>query len=283
MKIAVLGLGQMGHALAGRLAAGGHEVVVWNRTPGRAADLDGVTEAGSVADAVEGVDVALTMLADDDAVRAVALGHEGVVDELHPTGVYVDCSTVSPDLAGELADATGRSRFVSLPVLGSPEAVAAGEASYLAGGEDPVIDHLEPMLAALSPKVTRMATPELALAAKVTLNLLLLFGVVALAEATAVARAGGLGDDAIRSLLGGSPMVAPGVKNRLEAVVNGHTAGWWSTVLGAKDAGLAIAVAAGDGVEVPAATAVRQRYLDAAGAGEADSDIAAVSRIYRPD
>jgi 3-hydroxyisobutyrate dehydrogenase-like beta-hydroxyacid dehydrogenase len=282
MKIAVLGLGQMGHALAGRLAAGGHEVVVWNRTPGKAADLDGVTEANSVADAVEGVDVALTMLADDDAVRAVALGVEGVVDELHPTGVYVDCSTISPDMAGELADAAGRSRFVSLPVLGSPEAVSAGEASYLVGGEGHVIDHLEPMLAALSPRVTRMATPELALAAKVTANLLLLFGVVALSEATAVARAGGLDDDAIRSLFGGSPMVAPGIKNRLEAVVSGHTAGWWSTMLGAKDAGLAIAVAAGGGIDLPAAAAVRQRYLDAAGAGEADSDIAAVSRLYRP-
>jgi 3-hydroxyisobutyrate dehydrogenase-like beta-hydroxyacid dehydrogenase len=281
MKIAVLGLGQMGHALAGRLAAGGHEVVVWNRSPGKAVDLHGVSEAGSVAVAVEGVDVALTMLANDDAVRAVALGDEGVVDELHPTGVYVDCSTISPALAGELADATGRSRFVSLPVLGSPEAVAAGEASYLAGGEDHVIDHLTPMLTALSPKVTRMATPELALAAKVTSNLLLLFGVVALSEATAVARAGGLDDEAIRSLLGGSPMVAPGIKNRLEAVVSGHTAGWWSTVLGAKDAGLAIAVAADGGVGLPAAEVVRQRYLDAVEAGEADSDIAAVGRIYR--
>jgi 3-hydroxyisobutyrate dehydrogenase-like beta-hydroxyacid dehydrogenase len=281
MKIAVLGLGSMGQALAVRLAAGGHEVVGWNRTPGKADGLEGVRQAGDVADAVEGVDVALTMLANDDAVRAVALGNTGVVAELHPSGVYVDCSTVSPELSEELAAAAGPARFVALPVLGSPEAVAGGQASYLAGGDDHVIDHLAPVLASLSDKVTRLPTPRLALTAKVTSNLLLLAAVATLAEAVAVARAGGLDDDGLRTLLDNSPMVAPGVKNRLEAVIGGHPAGWWSTTLGAKDAGLALGVAGGADVDLPLATVVRQRYLDAAAAGDAESDIAAVGRLYR--
>jgi 3-hydroxyisobutyrate dehydrogenase-like beta-hydroxyacid dehydrogenase len=280
MKIAVLGLGQMGQALATRLAAGGHEVVGWNRTPGKADGLDGVTEAGSIAEAVEGVDVALTMLANDEAVRAVVLGETGVVAELHPTGVLVDCSTISPKLSDELADAAGRGRFAAVPVLGSPQAVAAGEASYLVGGADHVVDRLGPMLESLSSKRRRYPLPALALAAKVSSNLLLLAGVVALSEAAASGRAGGLDDDALRALFADSPMVAPGVANRLDAVLTGDTPGWWSTTLGAKDAGLAVSLAATASTELPVASAVRQRYLDAARAG-ADDDIASVTRLYR--
>jgi 3-hydroxyisobutyrate dehydrogenase len=76
MDVAVLGMGRMGRALAGRLLEGGHRVAVWNRSKGKAGEVvsAGAREAGSVADAVEGVDVALTMLANDDAVRAVAFG-----------------------------------------------------------------------------------------------------------------------------------------------------------------------------------------------------------------
>jgi hypothetical protein len=76
MDVAVLGMGRMGRALAGRMLEGGHQVTVWNRSKGRAGDVvsAGAREARSVADAVVGVDVAITMLANDDAVRAVASG-----------------------------------------------------------------------------------------------------------------------------------------------------------------------------------------------------------------
>ncbi|HWR47838.1 MAG TPA: NAD(P)-dependent oxidoreductase [Pseudonocardiaceae bacterium] len=282
MDIAVLGMGRMGRALAGRLLEGGHSVAVWNRSKGKTDEIvsGGGREAPSVADAVEGVDVVITMLANDDAVRAVALG------ELRPSigdkTIYVDCSTVSPALSGELAEAFP-ARFLALPVLGSPLAVRAGQAIYLTGGNAGLVDHLAPVLASLSNTVRCYDTEPLALTAKLVTNLLLLSQVVALAESFAVGRCGGLTDDQLRELLGSNPLVA-GLKNRFEGVLTGSQDGWWTTVLGAKDAGLAIDVARGADVELPVAQVVQRLYEKAGASGLDQADIAAVTELYQgPD
>src|SRR5690349_988431 len=127
MDIAVLGMGHMGRALAARLLESGHQVVVWNRSKGRADEIvsAGAREAPTVADTVRGVGVVITMLANDDAVRGVAFGD--LRSSIGDDTLYVDCSTVSPPLSGELA-AAFPGRFVAMPVLGSPAAVQAGQA-----------------------------------------------------------------------------------------------------------------------------------------------------------
>jgi 3-hydroxyisobutyrate dehydrogenase-like beta-hydroxyacid dehydrogenase len=279
MNVAVLGMGNMGRAIAMRLLDGGHEVAVWNRTPGRAAELvsAGAAEAPSVADAVRGADVVFTMLANDDAVRAVAFG------ELRPSvgaeTVYVDCSTVSPRLSGELAGAFP-GRFLAVPVLGSPDAVRAGQAVFLAGGDSAVVERIGPVLSSLSTAVRRYDTAPLAGTAKLTSNLLLLSELVALAESFAVGRSGGLSDGQLRELLGDSPMVAPGIRNRFEDILTGSRDGWWATALGAKDAGLAVDIARGADVELPEAIAVKGLYERAAASGLERADVAAVARLY---
>ena len=281
MDVAVLGMGRMGRAIAGRLLEDGHRVAVWNRSPGRAAEIvaAGGREAPGVASAVEGADVAITMLANDSAVRTVAIG------ELRPAladrTVYVDCSTVSPTLSSELA-AAFPARFLALPVLGSPVAVRAGHAVYLAGGPGELLDRLGPLLASLSSTVQRYDTAALAITAKLATNLLLLADIVALAEAFAVGRAGGLTDEQLRALLGASPMVAPGLKNRFEGVLTGSQEGWWSTGLGAKDAGLAIGIAQAAEVELPGAVVARSLYERAAALGLDQADVAAVATLYQP-
>ncbi|MDT7711748.1 MAG: hypothetical protein QOG46_437 [Pseudonocardiales bacterium] len=280
MDVAVLGMGRMGRALAGRLLEGGHRVTVWNRSTGRAGEVvsAGAREAHSVADAVAGVDVAITILANDDAVRAVAL--EELRSSIGGKTIYVDCSTVSPDLSGELAE-TFPARFLALPVVGSPAAVRAGQAVFLAGGNAGVVERLEPLLSSLSKTVRRYDTAPLAITAKLATNLLLLSEVVALAESFAVGRSGGLSDDQLRELLGTSPVVPPGMKNRFEGVLTGSQEGWWTTVLGAKDAGLALDIARKADVELPAATVVQQLYEKAAASGLNDADIATVTELYR--
>ena len=242
MDVAVLGMGRMGRALAGRLLEGGHRVAVWNRSKGKAGDIvaAGAREAQSVADAVDGVDVAVTMLANDDAVRAVAFGE--LRSSIGEKTVYVDSSTVSPKLSGELAEAF-HSRFLAMPVAGSPAAVRAGQAVFLTGGDAGIVDRLGPVISSLTNTVRRYDSAPLAIAAKLATNLLLLSEVVALAESFAVGRSGGLRDDQLRDLLGTSPMLPPGLKNRFEGVLTGSHEGWWTTVLGAKDAGLALDVA----------------------------------------
>ena len=280
MDIAVLGMGRMGRALAGRLLEGGHRETVWNRTRGKAGELvaAGAREAESVADAVNGVEVAITILANDDAVRAVAFGE--LRSSIGEATTYVDSSTVSPELSGELAEAFPR--FAAMPILGSPGAVRSGQATFLVGGKPEVVDGLAPVLSSLSDSVRRYNAAPLALTAKLTSNLLLLSGVVTLAESFAVGRSGGLSDDQLRDLLGNSPLVAPGLKNRFEGVLMGSMeAPWFTTVLGAKDAGLAVDVAREAGVGLPEAEVVRQLYEKAASLGLADADIAAVANLYR--
>ncbi len=280
MNVAVLGMGEMGRALAGRLAGARHRVTIWNRSPGKTDALAarGARVAAALPDAVADVDVVITSLSDDDAVRSVALGPDGIHDSIGSDTVYVEASTISPALSIELADAFGA--FAQMPVLGSPDAVTRGAAAYLVGAADDVSDRLTPLFDAFGGQVRRYPRPALAAVAKVTNNLLLLAGVAALAEAFTVARAGGLDDDQIRDLLGDSPLVAPGVRNRFDALLSGDTDGWWTTVLAAKDAALAAGVTAGH-PELPVTHAVYAQYRAAADAGFASSDMVAIAQLYR--
>jgi 3-hydroxyisobutyrate dehydrogenase len=279
VNVAVLGLGRMGRAIAGRLLDGGHRVAVWNRSQGKAGELvsAGAREAGTVGDAVAGADVVITILANDDAVRAVALGE--LRSAIGATTVYVDSSTVSPELSGELDAAFPW--FVALPVVGSPVAVASGQAVFLAGGDPNVVESLKPVLASLSDTVRHFDSAPLALTAKLTNNLLLLSELVALAETFTVGRSGGLSDDQLRDLLANNPLLPAALRNRFEGVLTGSQDGWWSTVLGAKDAGLAIDIARGAGVALPSAEVIRELYERAASSGYHDADIAAVTELYR--
>jgi 3-hydroxyisobutyrate dehydrogenase len=280
-RTSVLGMGRMGRAIAARLLATGHQVTIWNRSPTDTSSLisAGASVASSVPDAVRAGEVVMTALSDDAAVLAVALGDDGVCAALGMGSIYADCSTVSPATTRTLqARCAG---FVAVPVLGGPAAVEAGTATYLAGGDPRLVDTLEPVLTSLSPNVRRFASSPLASSAKVASNLLLLTGVVGLAEAVTVARAGGLSDDEVRDLLGHSPLVPPALANRFEAVLAGSVDGWWTVGLGAKDAGLGVDIAASAGADVPLAALVRDVLTRAARSGLEDADIAAVARLYR--
>lgn len=136
------------------------------------------------------------------------------------------------------------------------------------------METLKPVLSSLSDTVRRLDTAPRALTAKLTNNLLLLSEVVALAEAFAVGRSGGLSDDQLRDLLANNPLLPNGLRNRFEGVLTGSHDGWWTTVLGAKDAGLAIDIARVAGVALPSAEVIRDLYDRAASSGHHDADIA---------
>ena len=285
MRVAVLGMGRMGHALAERLLDGGHELTVWNRTPHKADDLiaRGAREAETPARAVEGVHAAFTSLADDDAVRAAVTGPNGVAAGLTGDGVLDDASTVSPETTGELDRAVGR-RFLASPVLGSPDAVRSGEATYLIGGPRECYDRLRPAFEAIADERHRRYVgedPKLATTLKVISNYLLMSGIAALSEAVAAAQAGGVPDDLVRDYFGNLPLVAPGLRNRLDKIISGERDGWFSMRLGAKDARLASQLAEAHGLSLPLVQAVRRRYEEAVADGLADADIAAVAELVR--
>ena len=270
MRLAVVGMGRMGHALAERLLGGGHEVAVWNRTPQKADDLvaKGAREASSPAAAAEEAEATFTSLTDDAAVRAVVTGPDGVTAGLGD-GILIDASTVSPQTTAELAEAV-RGRLLASPILGSPTAVISGEAAYLIGGPRELFDRLAPaynVLAEAGHRAYVGEDPTVATTLKLLSNYLLMSGVATLAETVATAQAVGLPDELIRDYLGQVPLVAPALRNRLDDIVSGAHDGWFSTTLGAKDVRLAVDLARSHGVVLPLANAVKERFEEAAAQG----------------
>jgi 3-hydroxyisobutyrate dehydrogenase-like beta-hydroxyacid dehydrogenase len=291
MRITVLGMGRMGHAIAERLLEGGHEVTVWNRSPGKADDLAGkgaTDRSGQPASgAVDRAEVVITSLSDDAAVRAVVVDG-GVAKALtrttsgRTTTILVDMSTVSPKTTRQLAHAVGEQGFVASPILATPAGVASGEALYLIAGPAEPRRALTPVFGALSGTRAELGEdPGTALVVKLLANALLLSGIAMLGEVVATARAAGLDDDFLRQFLGSSPLVAQALRNRLDNMISGRHTGWFTTALGAKDARLAEDVALDHGLRPPLIAAVKQRYEEAAAEGWADDDPTAVIELMR--
>lgn len=281
MDVAVLGLGRMGRALAGRLLDGGHTVTVWNRSPGKAGDLvgRGAAEASSVREAVAGNDVVLVSLTGDRAVREVLLPDGQPVVGLD--GIVVDSTTVSPELSREEADHYP-DRFVACPIAGAPQAVEGGKALLIVGGNQEAVTKAEPVLTAVS-ESRRPAGEDPGAAAVVKLlnNYLLLAGLTVLADAVAVAQAAGVEDGDIKSLFNDLPVVPPGLKNRIDGLLGSEHETWFSVDLGAKDLGLFAALADEAGVRLGLADAATERYREAGDLGLGDRDLTAVIETLR--
>jgi 3-hydroxyisobutyrate dehydrogenase-like beta-hydroxyacid dehydrogenase len=148
MKVAVLGTGRMGAAIARRLAAEGFELSLWNRTRAKAEELGIGVVADTPAGAVKNTDAALTILTGPDAVREVYLSHNGALSGA--TGqTFFEMSTAGPDVVHELHPLAQmrRSRIFDAPVLGSVSAAETGNLVVLVGGEDGVDDVRAPIQA----------------------------------------------------------------------------------------------------------------------------------------
>ena len=149
MRVAVLGTGKMGAAMAKRLAEQGHDLTLWNRTRSRAEALGMGQVAGTPAEAAARADVVISMLTNADAVRSTYLGPDGAVKSAHGQ-VYVDMSTAGVDMSREIAPAVERpgAAYVEAPVLGSVGAILAGTAVVLAAGSGEAVDRARAVLEA---------------------------------------------------------------------------------------------------------------------------------------
>ncbi len=279
MRIAVLGLGNMGSAIAGRLLDGGHDVVVWNRTASRADDLvaHGARAAADIADAAATVDAVMISVRDDDATTEIARS-------LSAAGVsvpVVNCTTSAQPRTSALAEIVPT--LVAAPILGAPQAVAGGKAIYVVAGPSEQVSALEPLWPSLTDRVLNCgADPARASIVKLVSNHLLLSGLVALSEAVAVGQAAGLEDDMLRDVLASHPMVPAGLLNRLDDLIDGdHTHGWFDTTLGAKDLALFVDLGEANGVTPVLASLARDRYRAAAESGLSTLDAAAVIELLR--
>src|SRR6478752_502613 len=191
MRIAIIGLGRMGRALADRLLDDSHEVSVWNRTSGRAAELQerGARVLGSVDDVHES-DAVLLCLADDRSTLDVATP-QGEARASWAQTLVVNTATVAPDAITALVKAYG-DRFVNAPILGAPQAVRSGAATFVVGGPASAREALAPLWNVFAGVLDVGDRPETAAIMKLLNNQMLLAQVAVIAETVRAGRAAGI-------------------------------------------------------------------------------------------
>jgi 3-hydroxyisobutyrate dehydrogenase-like beta-hydroxyacid dehydrogenase len=273
-----VGLGAMGSRMTRRLLAAGYPVVGYNRTPGRARDLvdAGLALATSPRAVAERAEVVFSMVADNAALRAVALGEDGIVAGLRPGTVYVESSTVSPAVTREIGAAVAArgASMLDAPVSGSTITVEQGQASFQVGGEAAALDRVRPYLAAIgSGGVTHVGPLGLAKTMKVATNLGLAVQMLAFAEAVLLAEKSGIARQTAVEALLKSVVASPMVKYRGPFVVGGMPReAWFPVPMIQKDLQLALDQGRAVGVPLPT-TALTQEWLTMArGLGLADYD-----------
>ena len=213
MKVGFIGLGNMGSGMAGRLLNAGHEVTVYNRTPGKAEALvaQGAHSAQRVADACRG-DAVITMLADDAAVEGVVFEDRGVLVSLRKGAIHISMSTISVALSEKLfaAHTSAGQQLASAPVFGRPQAAAAGKLFIAAAGAPSALDACVPLFEAMGQKTFRLSDqPPIANLVKLSGNFLIASVIESLGEAMALVGKGGVDRHLYLDLLTSSLFDAP--------------------------------------------------------------------------
>ncbi len=289
MKVAFIGLGNMGSGMALNLLKAGHAVVVHNRTGGRAEPLRaaGATVAATPAEAVREADAAITMLADDHAVGDVVFGAGKMRDALPAGAVHISMSTISVALSRRLETAhrEARQQYVAAPVFGRPDAAAAAKLFIVAAGAPQQVERCRPLFDAMGQK-TFVAGDQAPAANlfKVIGNFLITVVIESLAESFALTRKSGFDPDKLLEVLTGSLFAAPVYRTYGEiiAAARFQPAGF-KLPLGLKDNGLVLAAAEQTTVPMPLARMLRDRFLAAEAQGLAESDWSAIARLAFQD
>ena len=287
MKVGFVGLGQMGHAIAGNLLGGGHELSVWNRSADKADDLiaKGARLASSPADAAAG-GVVFTMLADDAALEAVSFGDGGILSASEPV-LHVSLSTISPDLAVRLTDAHAKQggRFVSAPVFGRPDAAAAAKLFVVAAGAAADIDECRPLFDAIGQRTFVVgAEPRLANVVKLCGNFMIMASVEALGESLTLAAKNGVERSALLEVL--TETLFGGLVHRNYGkmlVEESYRPAGFAAPLGLKDMRLVNGVAEASRVPMPLLGVVRDHLLSTIAREGDDIDWSGIGKIIAAD
>jgi 3-hydroxyisobutyrate dehydrogenase-like beta-hydroxyacid dehydrogenase len=274
MKVAFLGLGIMGNAMARNLVKAGNTVAVWNRTPKK---IDGARSASSPADAVRDAEVVWMCVSDTAAVERLLFAADGVASTIKAGTIVVDSSTISPaatrDFASKLR-AKGAD-YVDAPVTGSKIGAESAQLIFIAGGKQETLAKLEPLFSAMGKKVVHMGETGLGQSAKLAMNLQIAMIYEGFAEALTLAKRLGVQPEKLIELIQAS-MVRSGVIDYKAQFVLQHD--WTPNFpmrLMEKDLNLVKEAAAQQKLALPGLESVRAVYEKARAAGKSDLDYAA--------
>jgi 3-hydroxyisobutyrate dehydrogenase-like beta-hydroxyacid dehydrogenase len=285
--IAFIGLGRMGHGMAGRYLDAGFAVAVWNRSKAKADDLiaRGAHWAASPAEAAVGADAVVTMVADDEASRAVWLGKGGAAASMKAGTLAIECSTVSHrhalDMAGEL-----RSRgliYIDCPVTGLPEAAAAGKLTLLVGADAADLEKAQPYLAPLSTTIRHFGAVGTGTVFKLINNLMGAVQIASLAEGVAIAERAGLDMNLVAESLSTGAVASPQViRHSKRMVARDFSGASFTAALRHKDAAYAVRLAEELLPGVPVSRAALAAYESAKAEMPDDDEGKMIDIVSRP-
>lgn len=282
MEAGFIGLGSMGHAMAGRVLGAGHRLRVWNRSPEKARDLvvAGAQLAATPAEAAR-TGVVLTSLSDDDAVLTVIEGENGILAGLPPGGLHVSLSTISYQFGERLAKlhADHGQAYVSAPVFGRPTAAQAGKLFVVAAGPENQLARAEPLFQAIGQRVFPLGDrPEAANLVKLCGNFMILCVVEGMAEAMTLAGKAGVEKAALLEVLTGSLFGAPIYHTYGEILTEGrYRPAGFRAPLGLKDMRLTGAAAEELRTPMPFLNVIRDHLLQTIAVEGEDIDWSAMA------
>ena len=275
MKVAFLGLGIMGHAMATNLAKAGHEVTVWNRTPGK--NVEGARSAASPAEAAQGVEVVWMCLSDTAAVENVLFGANGVDESLTEGMIIADSSTISPSATRHFAErVAGKGvNYVDSPVTGSKAGAESGTLIFIVGGEEATVEKLKPLYAAMGKKIFRIGETSKGQSAKIVMNLQIALIYEGFAEALTLAAKLGVDAQTLMPLIQASMVNSGVVTYKAPFVLGRDFSANFPLKLMRKDIRLALEAAKESRAKLPGLETVEEIYDMAIEDGHADLDYAA--------
>jgi 3-hydroxyisobutyrate dehydrogenase-like beta-hydroxyacid dehydrogenase len=298
-KIGLIGLGLMGRPMGMNLLKAGHPLTVWNRTASRADEI--VAAGGKLAksprEAAAAADVLLTMVSDPPALEEVLWGssskganatavskEDAALPALKSGSIYIDSSTVSPDMARKIAAAcTAKGvKFLDAPVTGGDWGAKKGELVFMIGGEEETLKAVEPILGVMGKRWFFLGPNGAGQTIKLAMNSILALQVEALAEALALVEAAGLQGEKLIEVMQSS-MARSGVLDvKAPNLLKGEYKPSFPLRLMYKDISLALDLAHELGVTLPAASAAHETYGKVKAAAKEDLDYSAVMKFWRP-
>lgn len=284
-RIGFIGLGLMGNGMARNLLKAGHTVTVFNRTRARADALavEGAQVADTPAQAAQGAEFIISMVADDRASREIWTGEQGALSTTQEGAILIESSTLTPDWITELArDASTRGgELLDAPVTGSKAQAEAGELVFLVGGNADALERARPILETMGKTIHYLGETGRGAMMKLINNQVASLAVVGLAEGMALAERSGMNMEQVAQLLMAGPPGSPIVKRKMPAFLSHKHDVAFSLQWMHKDLTYAIEEGQAWGVPLPLTAAARELMAMALVRGWGEQDYTVIAELLR--
>ncbi len=288
MRVAFAGLGVMGYPMAGYLVKAGHEVTVYNRTVEKAEKWcmeKGGALASTPAKAADDAEVVFTCVGNDDDVREVILGADGVLAGIPAGGVIVDHTTASANIAREVAAAAGDRDvgFLDAPLSGGQAGAENGQLTIMVGGDEPVFERVRPVMDAYAKAITLIGPVGSGQLAKMV-NQICIAGVVqGLSEGLHFAKRAGLDVPRVMAAISRGAAQSWQMENRWETMINDEFEFGFAVDWMRKDLGIAFEEAERNGASLEMTKLVDGYYAEVQALGGSRWDTSSlIARLERP-